>query len=49
MLFGMLEILSGLFVQNSNGKLRRTTVVSSLPQNSRIAVILTIPEKQICV
>jgi hypothetical protein len=45
----MVEILFGLFVGNSNGELRRTTVISSSPQNSRIAVILTVPEQQIYV
>jgi hypothetical protein len=45
----MVEILFGLFVGNSNGELRRITVISSSPQNSRITVILTVPEQQIYV
>jgi hypothetical protein len=49
MLFRMVEILFGLFVGNSNGVLRRTTIIPSSPQNSKIAVILTVSEQQICV
>jgi hypothetical protein len=49
MLFQMVEILFGLFVGNSNGKLRRTGVISSLLHNSRIVVILTVSKQQICV
>jgi hypothetical protein len=41
----MVEILFGLFVENSNGELRRTIVISSSPQNNRIAIILTVPEQ----
>jgi hypothetical protein len=40
----MIEILFGLFVENSNGELRRTTTISNSPHNSRIIVILTVPE-----
>jgi hypothetical protein len=49
MLFRMIEILFGLFVGNSNGKLRRTAVILSSSQNSRITSILIVPEQQICV
>jgi hypothetical protein len=42
MLFWMIKILFGLFVGNSNRELRRTTVISFSPQNSRIVVILTV-------
>jgi hypothetical protein len=45
----MVEILFGLFVWNNNGELRRITVISSPPWNSKIAAILTAPEQQICV
>jgi hypothetical protein len=45
----MIEILLGLFVENSNEELRRTTIISSSPQNSRITAILIVPEQQICV
>jgi hypothetical protein len=38
----MVEILFELFVGNSNGELRITTVISSSPQNNIIAVILTV-------
>jgi hypothetical protein len=41
----MVEILFGLFVGNSNGELRRTAAIPSSSQNSKIAVILTIPEQ----
>jgi hypothetical protein len=34
MLFRMVEILFGLFVENSNGELRRTTTIPSSPQNN---------------
>jgi hypothetical protein len=40
----MVEILFGLFIGNSNGELRRTTIIPSSPQNNKIAVIFTIPE-----
>jgi hypothetical protein len=40
----MVEILFGLFVGNSNEELRRTTVIPSSSQNTRIIVILTVPE-----
>jgi hypothetical protein len=49
LLFWMVEILFGLFVENSNGELRRTTIILSLPQNSRITTILTVSEQQIYV
>jgi hypothetical protein len=49
MLFRMIEILFGLFVGNNNEELRRTTAISSSPQNSRITSILIVPEQQICV
>jgi hypothetical protein len=45
MLFQMVEILFGLFVENSNGELRRTTAISSSPHDSRITDILTVPEQ----
>jgi hypothetical protein len=45
----MVEILFGLFVGNSNEELRRTVIISSSPQNSRITVILIVLEQQICV
>jgi hypothetical protein len=45
----MVEILFGLFVENGNGELRRTTVISYSPQNSRITVILTVLKQQIYV
>jgi hypothetical protein len=45
----MVEILFGLFVENSNGELRRTTTIPSSPQNNIITIILTISEQQICV
>jgi hypothetical protein len=45
MLFRMVEILFELFVRNSNGKLRRTTVISFSSQNNRIIVILIISEQ----
>jgi hypothetical protein len=45
----MVEILFGLFIENSNGELRRTLAILSSPQNSRIAAILTVSEQQICV
>jgi hypothetical protein len=48
-LFRMVEILFELFVEKNNGELRRTTVITSSPQNSRIIVILTVPEQQIYV
>jgi hypothetical protein len=44
----MVEILFELFIGNSNGELRRT-VISSLPQNSEISAILTVPKQQIYV
>jgi hypothetical protein len=44
MLFRMIEILFELFVWNSNGELRRITVISSLPWNSKIVTILTVSE-----
>jgi hypothetical protein len=40
----MVEILFGLFVGNSNGELRKTTTISSSSHNSRITIILTVPE-----
>jgi hypothetical protein len=40
----MVEILFGLFVGNSNGELRRTSVILSSPYNNRITAILTVPE-----
>jgi hypothetical protein len=49
MLFWMVRMLFGLFVWNSNGELRRTAAIPSLPRNSRITTILTVPEQQICV
>jgi hypothetical protein len=49
MLFQMVEILFGLFVGNSNEELRRTTVISSSPQNSRIVTISTVLVQQIYV
>jgi hypothetical protein len=45
----MIEILFGLFVENSNGELRRTIVILLSPHNSKIAVILTVSEQQIYV
>jgi hypothetical protein len=48
-LFRMVEILFGLFFGNSNGEFRKTVAISSSPQNSRIATILTVPEQQIYV
>jgi hypothetical protein len=45
----MVEIFFGLFVGNSNGELRRTATIPSSPQNSKIIVILTVPEQQICI
>jgi hypothetical protein len=49
MLFRMVKILFELFVGNSNGELRRTAVIPSSPQNSRIVAILTVPEQHICI
>jgi lipoprotein signal peptidase len=46
MLFRMLEIL---FVENSNGELRRTIVISSSPHYNIITAILIVLEQQICV
>jgi hypothetical protein len=40
----MIEILFGLFVENNNGELIRTTTIPSPIRNSRIAVILTVSE-----
>jgi hypothetical protein len=45
----MVGMLFGLFLWNSNGELRRTTVISSLHRNSKIAAILIAPEQWICV
>jgi hypothetical protein len=45
----MVEILFGLFVGNNNEELRRTTAISSSPQNNRIVAIFTVLEQQICV
>jgi hypothetical protein len=47
MLFRMVEILFGLFVENSNEELRRTSAILFSSQNSKITVILTISEQQI--
>jgi hypothetical protein len=40
----MVEILFELFVGKSNGELRRAAIIPSSPKNSRIVVILTVPE-----
>jgi hypothetical protein len=45
MLFQMVEILFGLFIENSNGELRRTTAISLSPHNSKIAAILTVSKQ----
>jgi hypothetical protein len=42
MLFRMVKILFGLFVENNNEELRRMIVISSSSYNNRIVVILTI-------
>jgi hypothetical protein len=39
-----MKILFGLFVENSNRELRRTTVISSSPQNSITLAIFTVSE-----
>jgi hypothetical protein len=49
MLFRMVEILFGLFVENSNEEWRRTAVISFSPQNNIIAVILIVSEQYIYV
>jgi hypothetical protein len=48
-LFRMVEILFGLFVENSNEELRKTTIILFSPQNSRIADIFTVSEQRICI
>jgi hypothetical protein len=40
----MVKILFGLFVGNSNGELKKTTVISFSPQNSKIIAILIVSE-----
>jgi hypothetical protein len=43
----MVEILFELFVENSNGELRKTVVILFSSQNSRIIIILAVSEQQI--
>jgi hypothetical protein len=45
----MVEISFGLFIENSNEELKRTTTILSSPQNNRIIAILIVPKQQIYV